>query len=137
MTGRLALGRKVVDLAAEPRPYLSAIARAELVRSCPPPYDRTLDVIVGLAYRSGRLWAGADRLVAAAKVSMRTVQRHRAWLVDNGYLIAQGGGHRGATARYLIATPAERAARAAAGPPPAWSRIADPADRAEALAMDI
>ena len=131
------MGRRVVDLAAEPRPYLSAIARAELVASCPPPYDRTLDAIVGLAYRSGRLWAGRDRLEAASKVSMRTIQRHRAWLVEHGYLIAQGGGHRGATARYLIVTPAERAAKAAAGPPPAWSRIADPADRAEALAMDL
>ena len=137
MSGRLPLGRKVVDLAAEPRPYLSSIARAELVASCPPPYDRTLDAIVGLAYRSGRLWAGRDRLEAASKVSMRTIQRHRAWLVEHGYLIAQGGGHRGATARYLIVTPAERAAKAAAGPPPAWSRIADPADRAEALAMDL
>ena len=137
MTGRLPLGRRVVDLAAEPRPYLSAIARAELVASCPPPYDRTLDAIVGLAYRSGRRWAGRDRLEAASKVSWRTIQRHRAWLVEHGYLIAQGGGHRGATARYLIVTPAERAAKAAAGPPPAWSRIADPADRAEALAMDL
>lgn len=137
MTGRLPLGRRVVDLAAAPRPYLSSIARAELVASCPPPYDRTLDAIVGLAYRSGRLWASRERLTAAAKVSWRTVKRHRAWLVEAGYLIPQGGGHHGATARYLIVTPAERAARAAAGPPPAWSRIADPADRAEALAMDL
>ena len=71
MSGRLPLGRRVVDLAAEPRPYLSAIQRAELVRSCPPPYDRTLDAIVGLAYRSGRLWASSDRLTEAAKVSWR------------------------------------------------------------------
>ena len=137
MTGRLPLGRRVVDLAAAPRPYLSSIARAELVASCPAPYDRTLDAIVGLAYRSGRLWASRERLTAAAKVSWRTVKRHRAWLVEAGYLIPQGGGHHGATARYLILTPAERAARSASGPPPAWSRIADPADRAEALAMDL
>ena len=50
---------------------------------------------------------------------MATVKRHRAWLVEAGFLIPQGGGHQGATARYLIATPGERAARAAAGPPPA------------------
>ena len=133
-SGRLPLGRKVVDLAGEPRPYLSADERAELVRSCPTPYDRTLDAILALAGRTGRLFATVDKLAARAKMSRRAVQYHRAWLVDHGYLIPQGGGHKGATARYLIAKPADRAA---ATPPPAWQMIADPELRAEALRMDL
>lgn len=132
-TGRLPLGRKIVDLAGEPRPYLTADERAELVRSCPAPYDRTLDAIVGLAFRTGRLFASRDRLTAATKLSWPTIKRHRAWLVDAGYLIPQGGGHKGATARYLIARPAERHT----GPPPAWARISDEELRAEALRMDL
>jgi hypothetical protein len=132
-SGRLPLGRKIVDLAGEPRPYLTAAERAELVRSCPAPYDRTLDAIVGLAFRTGRLFASRDRLEAATKLSRRALKYHRAWLVDHGYLIPQGGGHKGATARYLIAKPAERHT----GPPPAWQKIADPELRAEALRMDL
>ena len=134
MTGRLPLGRKVVNLAGEPRPYLTADERAELVRSCPHPYDQTLDAIIALAGRTGRLFASVDKLAARAKLSRRSVQYHRAWLVDAGYLIPQGGGHKGATARYLIARPAERTPITA---PPAWARIADPELRAEALKMEL
>ena len=133
-SGRLPLGRKVVDLAGEPRPYLTSTERAELVRSCPHPYRTTLDAIVSVGYRTGRCWAGLDRLAAAAGLSSRTVKRHRAWLVDHGYLVCQGGGHKGSTARYLITRPADRAAAAA---PPAWARIADPDLRAEALRLEL
>jgi Helix-turn-helix domain len=134
MTGRLPLGRKVVDLAGEPRPYLTPAERAELVRSCPHPYDQTLDAIIGLAGRTGRLFASRERLEAVTKLSRRTVKRHRAWLVEAGYLKPQGGGHKGATARYLIARPAERTPTTV---PPAWARIADPELRAEALRMEL
>lgn len=133
-SGRLPLGRKVVDLAGEPRPYLTADERAELVRSCPAPYDRTLDAILALAGRTGRLFASVDKLASRAKLSRRSVQYHRAWLVDAGYLLPQGGGHKGSTARYLIARPAERTASTR---PPAWERIADPELRADALQMDL
>ncbi|HZZ55711.1 MAG TPA: hypothetical protein VFE26_15670 [Trebonia sp.] len=131
-TGRLPIGRKVVDLAGEPRPYLTSTERAELVRSCPAPYDRMLDAILGLAGRTGRLFAGRDRLEAETKLSWATIKRHRAWLVEAGYLIPQGGGHKGANARYLIAKPRDRAIPTA---PPAWEHIADPDLRADALEL--
>jgi DNA-binding transcriptional ArsR family regulator len=133
-SGRLPIGRKVVDLAGEPRPYLSTDERAELMRSCPAPYDRTLDAILALAGRTGRLFAAVDKLADRAKLSRRSVQYHRAWLVDHGYLIPQGGGHKGAIARYLIAKPRDRALPTV---PAAWQRIADPDLRAEALRMEL
>lgn len=132
--GRLPMGRKVVDLAGEPRPYLSTDERAELMHSCPAPYDRTLDAILAVAGRTGRLFAAIDKLAARAKLSRRSVQAHRAWLVDHGYLIPQGGGHRGSVARFLVVKPADRVVRTA---PPAWARIADPELRAEALRMEL
>ena len=136
MTGeRLPLGRRVIDLAAQARPYLSADERAELVRSCPPPYDRTLDAILALAGRTGRLFATVDRLAAQAKLCRRSVQAHRAWLVGAGYLIPQGGGHKGATARYRIVRPADVTPVRAT--PAAWGRIVDPELRAEALGLDL
>jgi hypothetical protein len=133
-TGRLPLGRKVIDLAGEPAPYLTSAERAELLRACPPPYDRTLDAIIGLGYRTGRCWARIDVLAERARLSRRSIYVHRAWLVEHGFLIAQGGGHKGATARFLIARPSDQRE---ATPPPAWARIADPELRAEALRMDL
>jgi hypothetical protein len=127
----LGLARPTV---VEMRPsYLSAAERAELLASCPHPYRVTLDAVLALAGRTGRLFAAVDRLAARAGMSRRNVQYHRAWLVDNGYLKPQGGGHKGATARYLIARPAERKP---ASPPPAWARIADLALRADALELE-
>lgn len=134
MTDRLPLGRKVIDLNGEPRPYLSAAERTELLRSCPRPYDATLDAILGLAYKSGRCFARLEVLMERAKVSRRTLLYHRRWLVDAGYLIPQGGGHIGATARFLIAKPADLRATT---PPPAWGRIADPELRQEALGFGL
>jgi hypothetical protein len=134
MTERLPLGRKVVDLAGEPRPYLSAGERAELLRACPRPYDRTLDAIIGIAFRTGRCWASLDVLAERAGVSRRTIYYHRRWLVDHGYLIPQGGGHKGATARFVIRKPDEHRQ---AMPPPAWARIADPDLREEALRFNL
>jgi len=134
--GRLPFrGRKVIDLASESRPYLSTGERAELLRACPHPYDQTLDAIISIAFRTGRCWANLDALAERAKLSRATVVRHRGWLVQNGYLIAQGGGgkNRGA-ARYLLVKPEQQRQ---ATPPPAWSRIADPDLRADALRLEL
>jgi hypothetical protein len=132
--GRLAVGRKVVSLAGEPRPHLSPADRVALVASCPRPYDRTLDAIVALGYRTGRCWAGLEAIMDKARLSRRSVLVHRRWLVDNGYLIFQGGGHKGRNATFIIRTPAERAAQTT---PPAWARIADPDLRSEALSLEL
>jgi hypothetical protein len=132
--GRLAVGRKVVSLAGEPRPHLSPADRAELVRSCPHPYRATLDAIVALGYRTGRCWASLEAVMDKAGLSRRAVLYHRRWLVDHGYLTYQGGGHKGRNATFIIATPAERAARTT---PPAWARIADPDLRSEALSLEL
>ena len=72
---RLPLGRRVIPL--PPPPYLSPDERAELVRSCPRPYDRTLDAILAVAGRTGRLFASTDSLAARAKMSARNVRYHR------------------------------------------------------------
>jgi len=132
--GRLPLGRKVIDLAGEGRPYLSTTERAELLRACPHPYDQTLDAMIGVGFRTGRCWASIEAIAERAKLSRRAVAYHRRWLVDAGYLIFQGGGHKGATARYLLVKPEDRRQ---ATPPAAWARIADPDLRADALRLEL
>ena len=133
--GRLPIGRKVINLAGEGHPYLSTTERAELLRACPRPYDRTLEAIIGVAFRTGRCWASLDALAERAKLSRATLVRHRSWLVANGYLIAQGGGGRGrGTARFLVRKPEEHRQ---ATSPPAWARIADPDLRADALRLEL
>jgi hypothetical protein len=129
---RLPMGSRVHTIG--PAPYLSKDERAELLASCPHPYDQTLDAIIAIGYKTGRCYAGLEKIQAKAKLSRRTVLRHRAWLTKAGYLILQGGGHRGRNASFVIARPSEMRPSA---PPPAWARIVDPELRAAALEMDL
>lgn len=98
---------KVVPIG--PAPALTHAEEAANLAACPRIYRETLRVVYRHASRSGRLWAARETLEAECELSRRRLKEHRAYLVAAGYLVAQGGGHRGRTAAYLLTTPAERA----------------------------
>jgi hypothetical protein len=91
-----------------PAPALTHAEEAANLAACPRLYRLTLQVIYRHASRSGRLWAGHATLEAECELSRRGFKYHRGALVAAGFLVAQGGGHRGRTAAYLLTTPAER-----------------------------
>jgi hypothetical protein len=92
-----------------PPPALTHAEEAANLAACPRTYRETLRVIYRHASRSGRLFAGLEALMAETELSKRRFYEHRAYLVAAGYLVAQGGGHRGRTAAYVLTTPPERA----------------------------
>jgi hypothetical protein len=91
----------------------STLSRADQdanLAACPRYLRETLRVIYRHASRSGRLFAGVDRLAGEVGVQRRAFQYQRAALIAAGFLVAQGGGHRGRTACYVLMAPDERAA---------------------------
>lgn len=119
---------KVVSIDRHADDAITKPMRRLLLQSCPHPYRVTLGAVIGQGQSSGVCFARLETLAASAGVNRRTVYRHRAWLVEAGYLALLGGGYRKTIARYLIRTPDQRAtwlaerdldaARAVAPPPP-------------------
>jgi hypothetical protein len=91
-------------------PAISKDDRDALLAACPHPYAVTLRAILDKGGRTGRVWASLETVAERARLSARTVKRHRAWLVASGYLAPSGGGYRGRTASYIIRTPDARSA---------------------------
>lgn len=100
---------KVVPIDRHADDAISKAMRRLLLQSCPHPYRVTLGAVIGQGQRSGVCFARLETLAASSGLNRRTVYRHRAWLVEAGYLALLGGGYRKTTARYLIRTPDQRA----------------------------
>jgi hypothetical protein len=92
-----------------PEHFLTDSQKWALLDSCPRQLVPVLRVHIGYG-SSGLVWAGRPGLAHAAGVPDRTFDRHRARLVDLGYLVLIRAGNRGHYAVYRIRTPGQRAA---------------------------
>jgi hypothetical protein len=133
--GRLPTLERIVELRQRPRQKLSGPEQLALEdsisdRRVAATFRAILRVTSGNDYLKCRLYPDpADpakrTLVERTGIARRTLQRHLAWLVDEGYLVCQQTGNRGRLPIYRVLHLAEREEWLNPAPPPRWEEHAE------------